>query len=107
MLELLKELCRLNGVSGAEDPVRNFIQTQAQPYADSLRSDALGNLIVFKRGKKSTGNKLLLAAHMDEVGVIVTRITEEGFLKFVLLVVSTAVWPLVSRWSWAKMRFLD
>ena len=81
MLELLKELCRLNGVSGAEDPVRNFIQTQAQPYADSLRSDALGNLIVFKRGKKSTGNKLLLAAHMDEVGVIVTRITEEGFLK--------------------------
>ena len=82
MLELLKELCRLNGVSGAEDPVRNFIQTQAQPYADSLRSDALGNLIVFKRGKKSTGNKLLLAAHMDEGGVIVTRITEEGFLKF-------------------------
>ena len=82
MLELLKELCQLNGVSGAEDPVRNFIQTQAQPYADSLRSDALGNLIVFKRGKKSTGNKLLLAAHMDEVGVIVTRITEEGFLKF-------------------------
>lgn len=82
MLELLKELCRLNGVSGAEDPVRNFIQTQAQPYADSLRSDALGNLIVFKRGKKSTENKLLLAAHMDEVGVIVTRITEEGFLKF-------------------------
>ena len=82
MLELLKELCRLNGVSGAEDPVRNFIQTQAQPYADSLRSDALGNLIVFKRGKKRTGNKLLLAAHMDEVGVIVTRITEEGFLKF-------------------------
>lgn len=82
MLELLKELCRLNGVSGAEDPVRNFIQTQAQPYADSLRSDALGNLIVFKRGKKSTENKLLLAAHMDEVGVIVTRITEQGFLKF-------------------------
>ena len=82
MLELLKELCRLNGVSGAEDPVRNFIQTQAQPYADSLRSDALGNLIVFKRGKKSNENKLLLAAHMDEVGVIVTRITEEGFLKF-------------------------
>lgn len=82
MLELLKELCGLNGVSGAEDPVRNFIQTQAQPYADSLRSDALGNLIVFKRGKKSNENKLLLAAHMDEVGVIVTRITEEGFLKF-------------------------
>ena len=51
MLELLKELCRLNGVSGAEDPVRNFIQTQAQPYADSLRSDARGTLFVIMRGK--------------------------------------------------------
>ncbi len=82
MLELLKELCRLDGVSGAEDRVREFIRAQAEPWAGSIRSDALGNLIVFKKGKKSTGNKLLLAAHMDEVGVIVTRITGEGFLKF-------------------------
>ena len=82
MIELLKELCRLNGVSGAEDQVRDFIRAQAQPYADSIRTDALGNLIVFKRGKKAAGSKLLLAAHMDEVGMIVTRITDEGFLKF-------------------------
>lgn len=82
MIELLKELCRLNGVSGAEDQVRDFIRAQAGPYADSIRTDALGNLIVFKRGKKAAGNKLLLAAHMDEVGMIVTRITDEGFLKF-------------------------
>ncbi len=82
MLELLKELCRLNGVSGDEDRVREFIRAQAEPWANSIRTDALGNLIVFKKGKKNTGNKLLLAAHMDEVGVIVTRITDEGFLKF-------------------------
>lgn len=82
MLELLKQLCRLDGVSGAEDRVRAFIRAQAEPWADSIRTDALGNLIVFKKGKKNTKSKLLLAAHMDEVGVIVTRITDEGFLKF-------------------------
>lgn len=82
MRTLLKELCLLNGVSGWEDPVRDYIRRQAEPYADSIRVDALGNLIVFKRGKKSTGNKLLLAAHMDEVGMMVSQITEEGFLKF-------------------------
>ena len=82
MIELLKDLCRLGGVSGNEDQVRDYIRSQAQPYADSIRTDALGNLIVFKKGKKPTGNKLLLAAHMDEVGIIVTRVTDEGFLKF-------------------------
>lgn len=82
MIELLKQLCTLNGVSGAEDEVRDFIRTQATPWADSIRTDALGNLIVFKKGKRSTGQRVLLTAHMDEVGVIVTGITEEGFLRF-------------------------
>lgn len=82
MIELLKDLCRLPGVSGDEDRVRDFIRAQAAPYASAIRTDALGNLIVFKKGRKTTRNKLLLAAHMDEVGVIVTRITDEGFLKF-------------------------
>lgn len=82
MRELLKELCELNGVSGDEGAVRDFIRAQAQPYANSIRTDALGNLIVFKKGKKATGNRLLLAAHMDEVGLIVTRATEDGFLRF-------------------------
>jgi len=82
MIELLKELCCLHGVSGAEDEVRAFIQARAEPYADQIRTDALGNLIVFKRGKKASGNKLLLAAHMDEVGIIITKICDDGFLKF-------------------------
>ena len=64
----LFELCRLNGVSGDEDVVREYIRQKAAPYADSMRTDAMGNLIVFKRGKKATSNKLLIAAHMDEVG---------------------------------------
>ena len=78
----LFELCRLSGVSGDEDRVREYIREKAAPYADSMRTDAMGNLIVFKKGAKSTGNKLLIAAHMDEVGIIVTRITDDGFLKF-------------------------
>ena len=82
MIETLKTLCALNGVSGDEDAVRDYLRTQAEPYADAIRTDALGNLIVFKRGRKATGSKLLLCAHMDEVGLIVTRATEDGFLKF-------------------------
>ena len=82
MLELLKELCRLDGVSGEEDRVRDCIRRYAEPYADQIRTDVLGNLIVFKRGARPTGHKLMLAAHMDEVGVIVTHVTDEGFLKF-------------------------
>lgn len=82
MLNTLKELCRLNGVSGDEGEVRQYLADRARPFAHTLRTDAMGNLIVFKKGTRSTGNKLMLCAHMDEVGVIITHITDEGFLKF-------------------------
>ena len=82
MIETLKTLCAMNGVSGDENEVREYLRKQAEPYADAIRIDALGNLIVFKRGQRVAGNKLLLCAHMDEVGLIVTRATEDGFLKF-------------------------
>ena len=82
MLSLVKELCLRNGVSSGEDEVRAFIREKAAPYAETMRTDALGNLIVFKKGAKATGNKLMLTAHMDEVGFIVNDITEDGYLKF-------------------------
>lgn len=82
MLELIEKLCLLPGVSSFEAPVRDFIRAQAEPYADNIRTDAMGNLIVFKKGRKATGNKLLLTAHMDEVGLIIRAITDEGYLKF-------------------------
>ncbi len=82
MLNLIKELCLLPGVSSFEEPVRAFIRAKAEPYADQIRTDALGNLIVLKKGRRSTGNRLLLAAHMDEVGLIIRAITDEGYLKF-------------------------
>ena len=76
------QLCALSGVSSWEDEVRDFLKEEAAPYADELRTDALGNLIVFKRGARPAGNKLMLCAHMDEVGLMVRKITDEGYLKF-------------------------
>ena len=82
MIETLKTLCTLSGVSSREDQVRDYIRRRVEPCADSVRTDSLGNLIVFKRGAKSAGNRLMLCAHMDEVGLIVKSVTEEGYLKF-------------------------
>lgn len=82
MIETLKALCALSVVSSFEDEVRDYIRQRVEPHADSVRVDALGNLIVFKRGAKPTGNRLMLCAHMDEVGLIVKSVTKEGFLKF-------------------------
>ncbi len=82
MITTLKDLCLLNGVSSGEAPVRAYLQEKAAPFVTNMRVDTLGNLIVFKKGTKSTGNKLMLTAHMDEVGFIVTHITDEGYLKF-------------------------
>ena len=82
MLSLVKELCALHGVSSFEYEIRDAIRKKAEAYTNNIRVDAMGNLIVFKKGKKSTGNKLMLAAHMDEVGFIIKSITDDGYLKF-------------------------
>ena len=76
------QLCALSGVSSWEDEVREFLQAEAAPYAQEIRTDALGNLIIRKKGAKAAGDKLLLCAHMDEVGLMIRHITEEGYLKF-------------------------
>lgn len=78
---LLKTLTSLASVSGREAPVRQFVQEQVSAYADEVRTDALGNLIVYKKG--TSGKNLLLCAHMDEVGLMIRHIDERGFLYFV------------------------
>jgi len=82
MVDTLKTLCALSGVSSFEDEVRKYIKDRVSPYADEVRTDAIGSLIVFKKGAKRAPNKLMLCAHMDEVGLIVKDITDEGYLKF-------------------------
>ncbi len=74
---LVKELCNLGGPSGFEDEVRSFIRERVS--ADEIYTDSIGNLICHKKG---SGKKVMVSAHMDEVGLIITDITEEGFLKF-------------------------
>ncbi len=81
MLEIIKELCLLPGISGRENAVRDYIIEQIKDCAE-YSDDPLGNLIVYKKGKKPANNKVMLDAHMDEVGFIVTAITSEGFLRF-------------------------
>ncbi len=81
-LTLLKRLCTARGISGSEDEVRNIILEEIKPYAASVEVTPLGNLIAFKKGAKRPKTRLMLNAHMDEVGMIVTHITEDGLLKF-------------------------
>ena len=78
--ELLRELCLLNGTSGDEKAVRDFIISRLPDDCD-YTVDALGNLIVNKKGETEPKNKVALFAHMDEVGFIVTYITEDGFVN--------------------------
>lgn len=81
MLETLKTLCELNGTSGREDDVREYILERIEGKC-KIKVDPLGNIIAFKKGKKQPKNKVMLSAHMDEVGFIVTYITDEGYLRF-------------------------
>ncbi len=80
--ELLQELCAAHGVSGREDAVREILLREIRPLADSVEITPLGNLIAFKKGGKRPKTRLMLDAHMDEVGLIITGVTEEGFLSF-------------------------
>jgi len=82
MKEILKELCALRGVSGDEDEVRRYITVSAKQYADEVITDVMGNVIVFKKGAKAPERRIVLCAHMDEVGVIITGIMDDGYLKF-------------------------
>ncbi len=82
MIELMKELCALPGPSGCEDAVRAFVLKRVKPFADEIRTDAIGNVMVFRKGRKALDRPVALCAHMDEVGVIIKKITEDGMLKF-------------------------
>jgi endoglucanase len=81
MLEILKDLCNLPGISGREDKVRDYIISKIDGYCE-YETDPLGNLIAFKKGAKTPKNKIMLDAHTDEVGMIVTGIDSDGFIKF-------------------------
>jgi len=79
--ENLEKLSNACGVTGREEEVRNLMIKMLKPYADKIKVDKLENVIAIKKGKKGAP-KVMLAAHMDEVGLMVKLISKEGFLQF-------------------------
>ncbi|MBE7054091.1 MAG: M42 family metallopeptidase [Ruminococcaceae bacterium] len=78
-MELLKKLCLTYSPSGNEEKICDLIIKEATPYADDIQKDALSNIVVHKKGN---GKKLMLCAHMDEIGLAITYIDDDGFLRF-------------------------
>ena len=104
MKQLLKTLTETYGPSGYEDAVREIILKEVKPLADEVRVDALGNLIARKKPTSGAKNpkKIMFAAHMDEIGVIVSHIDKNGFVRF------TNVGGTFGRYTLgARVRFLN
>ncbi|MCR1898066.1 M42 family metallopeptidase [Irregularibacter muris] len=79
---LLKKLTESSGVSGNEQEVRALIIQEIKDKVDHIQIDNLGNVIAYKKGKGNVNKKVMLCAHMDEVGLIITSIESDGLLKF-------------------------
>jgi putative aminopeptidase FrvX len=80
MRELIRKLVETYGPSGVEDQIRAVIRAEVEPLADEIAVDPLGSLIVHKQGGE--GKRIALSAHMDEIGVMVCYVDEEGFARF-------------------------
>lgn len=84
MKPLLKQLTETFGPSGYEENVRKLVRAEVKPLADEIKVDALGSLIARKRPSKFTKDtkRIMIAAHMDEIGLMVSHIDENGFARF-------------------------
>lgn len=81
MEQLAKRISEAFGVSGFEDEIRSVIRQEIDGLADEIKVDALGNLIAYRRGTGG-GRRVMLAAHMDQIGLMVTHVDEKGYLRF-------------------------
>ena len=84
LIETLEKLSKASGVTGREEEVADLMKKLLKPYVDEIKEDSLGNVIGIKKGKKNSP-KIMLAAHMDEIGLVIKTITKEGFLHFAKL----------------------
>jgi tetrahedral aminopeptidase len=82
MKALIQRLVETTGPSGYEGQVRDLVQAEIAGYVDEMRIDPLGNLIARKGAKSEGGRRIMLSAHMDEIGIIVTHVDERGFVRF-------------------------
>ncbi|MBS7616873.1 M42 family metallopeptidase [Candidatus Bathyarchaeota archaeon] len=81
LAETLEKLSNACGVAGREEEVRNVMKTMLKPCVDEVKEDKLGNVIGVKKGKKNAP-KVMLAAHMDEIGLFIKTISKDGFIQF-------------------------
>jgi len=81
MKDLIRKLVETHSPSGTEENIRAVIRAEVESVADELRVDPLGSLVVHKRGS-GDGQRIVLDAHMDEIGVMVTHVDEKGFARF-------------------------
>jgi putative aminopeptidase FrvX len=102
MKTILRTLTQIHAPSGREDALRAAIQKMIQPFADEVRVDALGNLIAHKGRQAKNGKRIMLAAHLDEVGFIVSHVDADGFARFSVLGV-----PYQHRRVGARLKFLN
>jgi len=101
MHQLAKRLAEAFGVSGFEDEIRHVIREEIDGLVDEVRVDTLGNLIALRKGR-GDGKRIMLAAHMDQIGLMVSHIDEKGFMRF------TNVGFVYALASWGgQVRFAD
>ena len=81
MRDLVKKLTDTYGPSGNEELVSQVIREEIESYVDEIKTDVMGNLIGIKKGN-GKGKRIMLAAHMDQIGLMVTHIDDKGFLRF-------------------------
>lgn len=102
MKNLVKKLVEIVGPSGYESKVRDVVFGEVEGLGDEVRVDAMGNLIVRKGTKKENGVRVMLSAHIDEIGVMVTHVDKNGFVRFTTI---GGVRPHTCYGS--RVRFLD
>lgn len=81
MKDLVKKLTSIYGPAGNEELVSQAIREEIEPYVDEVKVDVMGNLIAIKKGN-GNGKRIMLAAHMDQIGLMVTHIDDKGFIRF-------------------------
>ena len=79
-IELLNQICQTPGAPGYEKKIRELIIKEVTPYVDKVETDNMGNVYAIKKGKEA--KKVMIGAHMDEIGFIVTHIDDKGFIRF-------------------------
>jgi putative aminopeptidase FrvX len=82
LVDSLEKFSNACGVTGREEEVSDLLKTTLKPHVDEIKVDKLGNVIGVKKGAKKDAPKIMLAAHMDEIGLIIKNINKDGFLQF-------------------------